>query len=1473
MAISISDDGKFPERTPRSPSPGPDMQRHFIQVLQNKENVLRRQGILVAINYATFELWLFAWKNDMEETLRNTKGSLDSLIAAESGTVSASQLLKTGSVLGPRNGPSVLLNEPANRISQMNFQAHSSNAGAYGNTSLNANENIHSGQIELPLQSNANTGPSRYAREIYEYFFMALLKLISWQLCNNHSFIPLNIFTFAAPTSDSTWKNNGGKLGYLSSADDFPRLGVLNLQMTPIGDIIVSLSWLSQSRGEKAFRFIQPDASSYPRSGTDVWLAPSGRIARLVGPEVLLPDNITTTTPTTKAYNVGSNIRGTQSKKYPATRKWKENIIVWLQHRGLGRLKFEKWMEVQILDVENYPEVREDFTLEDRIKTILWPAELCYCRPAQSTESISNSVKWYRPPDQGGWIDPLDFAEKWVSNKDEREKKLKEARVARKTQEVSKTQSKQKELNWEDPLQNLDDFVKHPYLDVQAPGTFYPTPPDGAPPQGQIASAMHDSLTTSPLSGEVQTANQTGVKVIAPHERDDVGNIQPDLDPMEGLELGVGPGEYFNGGDEDLFGDLDTTAEADFSFFDEPITNEIIMDDAPHGIENDGNDEQNANITKGSSNAGQTQTLGRFTNDTPNKQRSVPPADMGSNHGLVTSKATKTKTGFGKHLASAVTGSPARARELNTKNQFLARSPPPSPLNPRGKAPILGSSQEISSGRAPQHLSRKRSMFEAVDFGDEYRQSDKKYEADGYFSYNLPKLSKLGRDKPKDIPAEIPRIGFPRHSYDEDDTSSDTGSSQISRSPSWSEDGPDTEHQVDGDDDTQNRDEDELEEPKSYHDVNLNTLELDLDMWPLDESFFHPVAPALPVSPGIIVQVSQILATQIAHSTLRTYPENKYGTTFQLEGLGEKQLSLPTNDAMKRMTGNGAPCTLEEYSNYFKQSVVDNCIKIPTPFVRLKRGEDKDKNTYGIELLPSAIPFWEIFSFKPLSGPKNISAYCICPSVRQVIDGANTFLDHVAEIYEKCWLGSHTRGFDDGMVLVELKDLVSPDMNSVMEATYEVCEQLGTNLAKLPAEGCNLVIYMVNPFPGLTAYAYLCNAFLKLCHTYFHHSGTPGRSPDQNQPVLQIVSLDMIAARNSLVVSTQAEYRSMALEVYERCQSADPEIPENLHPIFYQPAFLLKKPPPSEIKFELKTESPFSLLEENSCFHVAYSQSPDERWITACWTDNYGANQMTMAYCLQSRGSRARRPISDILKEIWELTLQILKLKRISWRLFIVKDSPMEQEEKAVFWNLLYAAPANEVKMDLTLLTVDPNPPLNLALDIPPLNLGQSNTQAGGTYSTPVSTPQDNIFSPDASGNAPTPASGNLPSTPNDQNFDSDPDTTLIDITDETWSVLLSHPLNISKSITNPLPAIKSGYLIKRKGSTEGDGMVTMSASIIYVHDQHRDMDALMNSVLKMYRELSTLARVKGVSERGVGILPWHVAISKKVMMALVVTL
>lgn len=158
--------------------------------------------------------------------------------------------------------------------------------------------------------------------------------------------------------------------------------------------------------------------------------------------------------------------------------------------------------------------------------------------------------------------------------------------------------------------------------------------------------------------------------------------------------------------------------------------------------------------------------------------------------------------------------------------------------------------------------------------------------------------------------------------------------------------------------------------------------------------------------------------------------------------------------------------------------------------------------------------------------------------------------------------------------------------------------------------------------------------------------------------------------------------------------------------------------------------------------------------------------------------------------------------------------------------------------------------------------------------STPSPDPQNAGLSPETPGRA---VSAAAPAILGSTGLvDNDTSARLTDITDETWSVLLSldtaQTLQQSKTRARshvPPLSVVSGLIVKRLGPLDADGVVFLQVDLVPGAGAG-DPKVQLRSVLEKYRNLSLLARLRNITHPLKGIVPIHVAAVRNAYYALV---
>jgi mediator of RNA polymerase II transcription subunit 13 len=590
-------------------------------------------------------------------------------------------------------------------------------------------------------------------------------------------------------------------------------------------------------------------------------------------------------------------------------------------------------------------------------------------------------------------------------------------------------------------------------------------------------------------------------------------------------------------------------------------------------------------------------------------------------------------------------------------------------------------------------------------------------------------------------------------------------------------------------------------------------------------------------------------------------------------------------------------------------------LPIQPPFVRMRRSDTL------WEFLPPALGFWDSLGLGPCSSAKNVGAVCIYPHSDSLKPCLQHFLLNLRIMYEGCRLGNHelvdldsdsAGSAVDGLVPWTLSHPSST--RAAFRSLRDTCTMLGRALsAKYAQEGDSddaaqtnaVVIYMVNPFRDPTAVWELCSAFWSLFQAYGQGSSAwmdHGSKPDV---VLQIVPIEYVASFDVPVILSASTYATLAREVYDRCPPSAPSEDRCPLSIYAAPSFQLEESIPRRIDFRLQADAPQDLLRENSYIHIGYSISLDGNWVTAAWTDTCGKSCTSVSYNL---GTRA---FIEVANEIWQTTVEMCQVRKVTWRVCIARCGVMEREEHEA-WHY-FSTLHTPVNLFIMVLTVDPNPPLKFTPTVPPSTGQTGNPQPAA--STPASTPKAGI-SPDPQNLTPAATPAAEPAS----DASGDTEARLVDVTDETWGIILAHRVHNTNSTVEFRPSLISGLLVKRGLSHETSstpipptpdpecGPIAVGVNILWVSamtpsraatspfpaagdgvspggaqspgpsterdrmslmwtptPQHRaTAENLLKEILTQYRGLGTLARLKGIRGSRMGTVPWHIAVAKR---------
>jgi mediator of RNA polymerase II transcription subunit 13 len=190
------------------------------------------------------------------------------------------------------------------------------------------------------------------------------------------------------------------------------------------------------------------------------------------------------------------------------------------------------------------------------------------------------------------------------------------------------------------------------------------------------------------------------------------------------------------------------------------------------------------------------------------------------------------------------------------------------------------------------------------------------------------------------------------------------------------------------------------------------------------------------------------------------------------------------------------------------------------------------------------------------------------------------------------------------------------------------------------SESCeNVLVLAFNPFPPSQVSSILAfgRAHAAGCEM-LNNSSTSAASCNIFWQLMPVTS---IIADGSIVVPSQYHVMLLALGLYDKCPPSQVQLVPSKHgndmhiPLAMKlsdagdilnrrcPSFCLARYGAPKIPFRLTQTVPVALLDEDSLLHVSYSTSPDRRWVTAAWTDQWGELSNVEAYPLGRETSQS----------------------------------------------------------------------------------------------------------------------------------------------------------------------------------------------------------------------------------------------------------
>ncbi len=596
------------------------------------------------------------------------------------------------------------------------------------------------------------------------------------------------------------------------------------------------------------------------------------------------------------------------------------------------------------------------------------------------------------------------------------------------------------------------------------------------------------------------------------------------------------------------------------------------------------------------------------------------------------------------------------------------------------------------------------------------------------------------------------------------------------------------------------------------------------------------------------LQIAHILVDQISQTSLIPHAEKD-----EHRNLSDDNLEIVAD--LRGMNSSANASTLSQLvslkTDYNTVKLQGKLFKLHPNQIGLKRADQP------LIASMSIMAFWDSLSLQPAHGPKNVTAFCIHRDTEDVADGCTNLLLRMSDTYNTCAFGSHTIGrlsgvANDGMMAWSSTESAQLDL-------HHACQTMGTAIGAVTNLTGTVLVYMISDSDSPASYLEICQAFNGLFESFVARAD----KKHVTDIALQIVPRSFIASPESLIVPPQAAYLKLAIEVYNRLPPADP----GGSAAACDTAVVLSKAE-NPVHLQLASIYASPLSRNGECLHLAYSASVDGRWITAAWTDDLGHLSLAMSYCARRRDSTRIRPRQEILKEMWQVSHDLMSKTQGLWRLGVIKQGYYTLKELQDWRQIFESSTTSQKRCLPMLLSAQLDPKLRVFTH---MASGKPAQPSQNLYGTPVSTPQAGVTSPDQLVPAtPTPGGTSMinASTPPEPGLDPnvDGDLTLVDPAEDSWGIILPYGINQSNNMVELRPALATGVLLKRRGPKLEDGCISIEVSLIYLPSHAADgsgeatPDELLDDVIRQYRGLLTLGVTRGCVDPSDECIPWHIA-------------
>ena len=336
------------------------------------------------------------------------------------------------------------------------------------------------------------------------------------------------------------------------------------------------------------------------------------------------------------------------------------------------------------------------------------------------------------------------------------------------------------------------------------------------------------------------------------------------------------------------------------------------------------------------------------------------------------------------------------------------------------------------------------------------------------------------------------------------------------------------------------------------------------------------------------------------------------------------------------------------------------------PDVLVKRGETL------MDISSTALKFWKELGLRPVEGPKNVTAFCLCPDIPMLRRGAKMLLDAVGQTYMSLRLGTHSTGhsllkaYASGLVTFPADENASKRT----EVIDSICEQFGNStaliskrsltgsgksLSALASSETTILIYMIGLSEKEQSIWKLSELFQHIFAAYAANVRTVENPSDL---VLQVVPFDWVGSESRIAIPSLGPCNKLAKIIYDKC----PLPSRAKSPFASSSAIQISQQLPKSINFKVTTSSSYSPLDYAPVAHLGYVWNEGSSWLSAALVNDFGNQQWSASYYI-GQVSNPWPYFVAITNEIWEIVGEAIDFTQDECKVYIAKLEPIKKAE------------------------------------------------------------------------------------------------------------------------------------------------------------------------------------------------------------------